>query len=161
MVDLPAGSPRPPAEDRTRIRLSVDPTSAGVARAFAGHALAAWPPGIPAADAVLVVSELVTNAVSHALGPVTLTLTLCEHHLRIAVGDHDVARGPVVQRPDADATGGRGLALVERLTDRWGVRYRRERGTKTVWCELPRSWVGDQWAAHVTESPATGLPRGR
>jgi anti-sigma regulatory factor (Ser/Thr protein kinase) len=90
------------------------------------------------ADLRLLVSELVSNSVRHAGlaadQPVRLTLRIERSTLRVEVHD----KGPGLRdRPlDGDplaATGGRGLLLVERLTDRWGAS---QDGSSVVWFEI-------------------------
>jgi two-component sensor histidine kinase len=77
----------------------------------------------------LVVTELVTNAVEHGKGDkVRFALTCCESGaLRVEVDDYS-AGAPQVGRPDQDAERGRGLVLVEALTDAWG------RDGTCTWC---------------------------
>jgi anti-sigma regulatory factor (Ser/Thr protein kinase) len=86
-----------------------------------------------AEDAVLLVSELVTNAVKYGgEGPVELRLAPDDDHVRISVRDHG-GRGVLpVMRESGDGEGGHGLRLVDALSDRWGV----ERGSTIVWFEL-------------------------
>ncbi|MGW0856833.1 ATP-binding protein [Streptomyces sp. NPDC002690] len=103
--------------------------------------LCAWEvPGDTCCDAVLLVSELATNAVLHTdSGHVLcgLTLTGDERRLRIELHDED---GPPV-RPSGRRVGpgeesGRGLLLVQQLADSWGsARSTRSEG-KVVWAEL-------------------------
>jgi anti-sigma regulatory factor (Ser/Thr protein kinase) len=84
-----------------------------------------------AADARLVVSELVTNAVVHARTPIEVTLQVRDRILRIEVTDLGVDRP---QRWARDDTGGRGLPIIEALGRAWGVI---DLGSsKTVWCEV-------------------------
>ncbi|SEO65314.1 Anti-sigma regulatory factor (Ser/Thr protein kinase) [Actinacidiphila rubida] len=95
--------------------------------------------GVPAlADtAELLTTELVTNALQHTGGGAELTATLSfgpRNLLRIEVSD-GLARKPAPGPPGGDhATSGRGLLLVEALSDAWGV-HSRGRG-KVVWFEL-------------------------
>jgi anti-sigma regulatory factor (Ser/Thr protein kinase) len=91
------------------------------ARRFTSRTMRAW--GVAAhADAVLlIVSELVTNALVHTEGPVRLDLTLVGNRMRIAVADTS-PRSPV--KPTSigwEATGGRGLLLVEAMSAAWGT----------------------------------------
>lgn len=86
----------------------------------------------------LLVSELVTNSVLHAgLGRgdhISLTVAVGTEAVRVEVSDPGpgFAEPP---KPDIEATRGRGLLLVERVADRWGV----NRGERTrVWFELDR-----------------------
>jgi anti-sigma regulatory factor (Ser/Thr protein kinase) len=87
-----------------------------------------------AEDGRLVVSELVTNGVQHARTEMSVDLVLTRAGLEVGV--HDDGPGephvvPVAQR----GLGGRGLALVSRLAQEWGVEFA-ERGGKRVWCLL-------------------------
>ncbi|MFD9336195.1 ATP-binding protein [Streptomyces sp. NPDC060028] len=85
-------------------------------------------------DALLLVSELLTNASLHAGGCDELVLTAGGTALRIEVCDGTTtlpARHPAPQR---GIPGGRGLYIVERLSDRWGADTY---GTgKAVWAEI-------------------------
>jgi anti-sigma regulatory factor (Ser/Thr protein kinase) len=113
-------------------------SSPGVARAW----LRTWLDGRvseqTASDAMLVVSELVTNSVVHsgvaAGDPVQLRANLDADVLRLEVGDlgvgTDIVRTPP---PDLEMRGGFGLAIVESLAARWGVVH--ASGTR-VWCEM-------------------------
>ncbi|MHB1924464.1 MAG: ATP-binding protein [Acidimicrobiales bacterium] len=91
--------------------------------------------------AVLLTSELVTNALLYAVGPIRLTLVITPRHIRIEVCDSS----PVVPLPkayDSEALTGRGLDLVEALSDAWGVE--RQDNGKAVWFEIGASLSGDQ-----------------
>ncbi len=98
--------------------------------------------GLPAevrTDALLVLSELVTNSVRHAEAPdgapVRVTAELKDRVLRLEVADAGRDRRFTRRSPDLQAGGGFGLQLVERLSLRWGIA---ESGGTVVWCELPR-----------------------
>ncbi|MGV9572175.1 SpoIIE family protein phosphatase, partial [Streptomyces nigra] len=114
------------------------PEAVGHARRFTRRTLRAWQ--VPPQDrdtALLVVSELVTNALVHTDGQVRLDLTLVGRRLRVAVADSS-PRTPV--RPTSiswEATGGRGILLVEAMTTAWGTVP--VSGGKQVWCELALS----------------------
>ncbi|MGZ4639927.1 MAG: ATP-binding SpoIIE family protein phosphatase [Actinomycetes bacterium] len=84
---------------------------------------------------VLVVSELVTNAVRQGDGPVRIGLELTDESLLVEVFDSG-HRLPRLADSAVDSTGGRGLHLIDTLSDRWGVRE--ELDGKTVWARL--SW---------------------
>ncbi|MFH8658502.1 ATP-binding SpoIIE family protein phosphatase [Streptomyces afghaniensis] len=94
-------------------------------------------------SAVLLVSELVTNAVRFATGPLTIRLIRTGHGLVCEVGDSGNGR-PRLRRGAPLDDGGRGLGIVHRLTTRWGVRWT-DTG-KVVWAEvatatpLPGRW---------------------
>ncbi|MFI2433432.1 SpoIIE family protein phosphatase [Streptomyces sp. NPDC018693] len=111
------------------------PEAAGHARRFTRRTLRAW--GVPkdAMDVpLLVVSELVTNALVHTDGKVRLDLTLIHDRLRVAVTDAS-PRTPV--KPTNlgwEATGGRGILLVEAMSEAWGTLP--VSGGKQVWCEV-------------------------
>lgn len=115
-------------EQSATLRLVPHPTSVRAAREFVASTLRDWGWTEHVATAVLLTSELVTNAIVHAQSDVGVTLR-GEPYLRVEVSDEGVA--PV--RPDPRG-GGRGLWLVEALAAVWGVRPE-ERG-KTVWFEL-------------------------
>ena len=108
--------------------------SARLARRWAGPVLARWSVDGDTADAVLVVSELVTNAVAHGSGDVSVTLARFSERLRIEV--HDQGDGQVTSDPaPLEATGGRGVYIVSQVADRWGVDCPAG-GGKTVWAEF-------------------------
>jgi anti-sigma regulatory factor (Ser/Thr protein kinase) len=72
------------------------------------------------ADLELLVSELVTNAVRHAPGPLTLALS-CDGHVEVEVSDTSV-RTPAPRKPDLRGGGGFGWHLVTTLADRLEIR---------------------------------------
>ena len=77
-----------------------------------------WP---PAQDAELVISELVANAVEHGAGPITLTLWLTEGRIRGEVADAGTGAPPAPVESSEDSERGRGLTLVDALSERWGA----------------------------------------
>lgn len=83
--------------------------------------------------AVLLTSELVTNALLHAGSEIELRLSADDGCVRAVVQDHSPVL-PAASDYDEDAATGRGLGLVEMLATRWGVE-RRASG-KAVWFEL-------------------------
>lgn len=84
-------------------------------------------------DAELVVSELVSNAVLHGGGCTDVEVRLADHIARIEVGDRSSAL-PVVGWASEESMTGRGLRLVARLAQAWGVEHRQ--GGKVVWAEV-------------------------
>ncbi|WP_328348047.1 ATP-binding protein [Streptomyces violaceus] len=124
-----------------QLEIRPDPAEVGRARRWARSRLAGS--GIQADEPlaetlILLVSELVTNAVVHTGCPAVLLLSLPhavtdEATVRLEVADRSV-RAPVPRCADDDTTGGRGLALVDGLADRWG--WSAEGAGKRIWCEL-------------------------
>lgn len=110
--------------------------SPGLARQVARDALTSWQLTYLTDTAVLVISELVTNAVLHArTGGSALALHLEFHGtwLRIEVHDGDL-RGPEPRVPSESDESGFGLVIVAALADKWGVRE--TAAGKAVWAEL-------------------------
>ncbi|MEU9075428.1 PAS domain S-box protein [Kitasatospora sp. NPDC004745] len=106
------------------------------ARSFVGKVIASWGGSDRAADAQLLTSELVANAVQHAEGPVRLSLYRHTCELAVEIAD----RSPQVPHPrlaEKDAESGRGLFLVNALADSWGVRPAVE--GKTTWFTLSQT----------------------
>lgn len=92
-------------------------------------------------DATVVVSELVTNAIQHGSGPVTLVLMFDGGVLHGAVTDHGHGLPVLTRIPEEepDAPGdenGRGLPIVDALVDRWGMSFTPDRRGKTVWFRM-------------------------
>ena len=87
-------------------------------------------------DAVLLVSELVTNAVKYGPEHGEIRLIVGEHDSTMRVTVHDTGAGPLPEMRPRDRLphegGGHGLRLVDRVADRWGV----ERGSTRVWFEI-------------------------
>jgi signal transduction histidine kinase len=114
------------------LRLAERNTSAALARQFTRSTLASWRSPGSHDDIVLVVSELVTNALLHGHGTPVVRLQDGADHVRVEVCD-DSPLLPVSHR--VTPTSGLGLRVVEQLSAAWGA-SRRGRG-KVVWCELP------------------------
>jgi anti-sigma regulatory factor (Ser/Thr protein kinase) len=85
-------------------------------------------------DAVLLVSELVTNAVKYGPEHEAIRLIIQNDGQRTRFTVHDLGLGPLPEMREVGdpAPGGHGLRLVNSLADRWGV----ERGSTRVWFEL-------------------------
>ncbi len=104
------------------------------ARAVAAEAVRRWDLG-GAEDAVLlIVSEMVTNALVHAQSSARLVLWQLPDAVRIEVSD-DSPSEPRPRLASTDALGGRGMLLVEALSSRWGTLDRPD--GKTVWAHVP------------------------
>jgi len=80
------------------------------------------------------VNELVTNALLHARTAARVELDLDDHRLLVLVSDGGLSGVLSRQESDPSAARGRGLMLVEAMTDAWGSE-RSSRGT-TVWFEV-------------------------
>ncbi|MEV5608001.1 ATP-binding protein [Streptomyces sp. NPDC052225] len=132
---------------QVQLEVGADPAEVGRARRWARSRLAGS--GIeadePLAEAlILLVSELVTNAVVHTGRPAVLRMALpadagvhdrCPGTVRVEVADAS-ARPPTPRHAHGDETNGRGLELVDGLADRWG--WQAEGSGKTIWCEIDR-----------------------
>jgi hypothetical protein len=157
---------------QVQLEIRPDPTEVGRARRWARSRLAGL--GIAADEPlaetlILLVSELVTNAVVHTGHAAVLRLSLpgataaapadadvppadadvppavsAAGTVRVEVADGS-SRAPVPRCAGSDATGGRGLALVDCLADRWG--WSPEGAGKSIWCELDRCAGPGQSAA--------------
>jgi two-component sensor histidine kinase len=79
--------------------------------------------------ATLLVSELATNSIMHASGPITLRAQLDDYTLRVNVDDKDVQ---LPQARDPDRNGGRGLHIIATLATQWGTEPINGAG-KTTW----------------------------
>ncbi|MFJ6676148.1 ATP-binding protein [Actinosynnema sp. NPDC091369] len=109
----------------------IDRGAAGLARDFVRKTLADLGYLGDHSDVVLVVSELVSNALRHTATIPVIRLVGDVRRLRIEVADGS----PVLPRPRLSATvGGWGLQLVARLTTAWGADP--DLGGKVVWCEM-------------------------
>lgn len=88
--------------------------------------------------AMLLTSELVTNAIQHAAPPVSVEVSVADARVRVEVTDGSPEL-PRVLSPEPHETGGRGMQFLERRAERWGVV---EHGSstggprKTIWFEL-------------------------
>lgn len=96
--------------------------------------------GVPP-DAVRVIALLTTEAVANAVehgpadGEIDVEVHRLDGGLRVAVRDASHSP-PVLHEVPPTAPGGRGIMLIDTLSERWGVEYHRD-GTKTVWFEVP------------------------
>lgn len=108
--------------------------SVPAARHFVVDVLLAWGCEHLTSDAALIISELATNALSHAVSPFRAVVDRRGRGLRIGVEDANEV--PLERRPSgAYDVGGRGVAIIEALSERWGSSP--VPGGKVVWAELP------------------------
>jgi anti-sigma regulatory factor (Ser/Thr protein kinase) len=125
---------RPTELQLCRVRLTKGPAAPGEARAQVRAAIRAWELPVDADVAVLLTSELVTNAISHEPGDNVMLAIACSGGV-LRVDVYDTSRSlPVVVDAPADAEAGRGLMLVATLAADWG--YYRTPAGKTVWFAL-------------------------
>jgi anti-sigma regulatory factor (Ser/Thr protein kinase) len=111
---------RPTVQRQRRISLTAAPPAAAAARSQVRTAVNAWDVPVDVPVAVLLVSELVTNAIRHEESEaVTLIITCACNQLRVEVHDTSCSVPVFVVGP-ADAEAGRGLMLVASLSDEWG-----------------------------------------
>ncbi|MER8186385.1 ATP-binding protein [Kitasatospora sp. NPDC094015] len=133
----PPGAALPAAGQRRSVLLAGLPRQVSRARAFTREALADWGRTDPeeVEDLLLLVNELVANALLHAGGAQRLTLhATAGGRLRIEVAD-GLRTPPVMSRPHRPGQpGGHGMHIVQRLADAWGV-AEHDSG-KTVWAEV-------------------------
>ncbi|WP_237285456.1 SpoIIE family protein phosphatase [Streptomyces niveus] len=121
------------AEDIASWSLPQDPVAAGQAREHVRDQLDAWHLDDLAMTTELLASELVSNVIRHAQGPVRLRL-LRGRTLVCEVSDGSLTT-PHVRRASATDESGRGLQLVSALAQRWGARY--TASGKSIWTEQP------------------------
>jgi PAS domain S-box-containing protein len=111
--------------------LPTDPAVVARAREMAAERLRAWGLDDLVFTTELVVSELVTNAIRHATGPIQLRL-IRERTLICEVSD-GASTAPHLRHPRTTDEGGRGLFLIAQFTQRWGTRYHPD--GKIIWAE--------------------------
>jgi anti-sigma regulatory factor (Ser/Thr protein kinase) len=143
MLPVAWGSALPRFADwplRAILELGAVPAAPGCARAWTRQVLREWRLTVLADDAELVVSELTTNSVVasrwRVLAGIRLTLICDRQQLVVLVADSDPGT-PARRHAGADDESGRGLLLVESLSDRFGW-YLAADGTpgKVVWAVL-------------------------
>ncbi|MGP3984306.1 ATP-binding protein [Streptomyces sp. KR80] len=149
---------------QVQLEVRPDPAEVGRARTWARSRLArsGIEPDEPLAETlILLISELVTNAVVHTGCPAVLRMLLPDadaaasvpgtaagaveasalrargaETVRVEVADRSL-RPPMPRHAQGEETNGRGLELVDGLADRWG--WRAEGAGKSIWCEVDRS----------------------
>jgi anti-sigma regulatory factor (Ser/Thr protein kinase) len=104
------------------------------ARIFVASVLLTW--GVDTDDAVLLVSELATNAVLHARSEFGVCVSHEGDRVRVEVSDDNSRLPSFVTVPD-DANSGRGLLLLQTVSGSWGVES--HGSGKTIWFEMPVS----------------------
>lgn len=128
---------------QVQLEVRPDPAEVGRARRWARSRLLGSGIGAdePLAETlILLISELVTNAVVHTGTAAKLRMCFTSSGavvgtVRVEVVDAS-ARPPRQRHADGDDTNGRGLELVDGLADRWG--WQQEGAGKRIWCEVDR-----------------------
>lgn len=117
-----------------RCEFPAQPASAGEARRFVLTALAESGVAGLSDTAMLLVSELVSNAVLHAGTPIQVVIRIDKGGMRLEV--HDGSAQLPVRKNYSNLSGtGRGLRMVERMATAWGVEPEPD-GGKVVWCRI-------------------------
>ncbi|MGW1798441.1 SpoIIE family protein phosphatase [Streptomyces sp. NPDC001984] len=126
--------------DRTAVwDVPEDPEAVGRVRAAAARTLEEWGLAESAFTTELILSELVTNAIRHAGGPIRVRL-IRDRCLICEVSDGS-STAPHLRRAATTDEGGRGLFLVAQFAERWGTRYTPE--GKVIWTEQPLGPEGE------------------
>jgi PAS domain S-box-containing protein len=136
-------------------RLPPQPSSVAEARALVGTLLEEAGRAELRDDAVLVVSEVVTNALLHAGTPIEVAARVDADHLRVEVSDGS-DHLPVRRNYAATAGTGRGLMMLESMVEEWGVE-RHPRG-KTVWFEIAAGGEADPDATRQDSRDTGAVP---
>ncbi|CAM5697323.1 hypothetical protein SPURM210S_08117 [Streptomyces purpurascens] len=151
-----------------RAAASFEPVGRSVAsaRSFVRDTLQGWGFADIVDDAVVLTSELVTNAVVHAGTSADLLCLRSDEGVRIEVADRYPEReiplqGAAINMGNPDREGGRGLQLCAALAGRWGVEYTPTH--KTVWfqLDLPARAVGTRAAGPALPADLLPLADGR
>jgi anti-sigma regulatory factor (Ser/Thr protein kinase) len=145
--DEPGGEPG--ASDW--FELPADDTAPGIARGTARRLVGRWAVGAVVEPLMLIVSELVANAVRHGHPPIRLLLQRVGRGVRVDVHDEAPLAGPMkglnerVRLPSAKAQGGRGLFLVHALSAEHGVEHIPDDG-KRIWAVVEPEQPGSHRA---------------
>jgi anti-sigma regulatory factor (Ser/Thr protein kinase) len=120
--------------DRSRsLQLERQATAAALLRRWLEAEFSDVISGPRLAELQLVGTELVTNALQHGDGQVSVRVVMSGHALVIEVVDEGEGNVPSIRAQPADESGGWGLQIVERLAVAWGAYA----GTTHIWAELP------------------------
>ncbi|MFI0788791.1 SpoIIE family protein phosphatase [Streptomyces lydicus] len=131
------GAPEHDTVGRFRQHIApADPEGLSAARHMIRSAVRAWGAAERSEEIELVADELITNALLHTDGEAVVNIRMPHsvgRRLRLEVEDHSSSL-PRRREPGEAGVSGRGLLLVDRLADVWGVEPRG--GGKCVWCEF-------------------------
>jgi anti-sigma regulatory factor (Ser/Thr protein kinase) len=129
------------------LQLPTDPSAGRLARGFVLSLLGTWGLEELCDTVVLLTSEVVTNAVLHAASPLALQVTRLDDGVRVAISDGSRSQ-PARRRHSQQATTGRGLRLLDDLSDEWGSDA--NAGGKTVW--FTATTAADPWAPYANRN---------
>ena len=117
-------------------RLAAEPRSVRAARRVVSEAVGDALPEGELEGVLLATSEVVTNAVEHGAPPIDLRVAAADSRLRVEVRDGSPLPPRMRHGEPAGASDvrGRGMTIVDRVTDRWGVEELSD--GKAVWFEL-------------------------
>jgi anti-sigma regulatory factor (Ser/Thr protein kinase) len=135
LIALVAEPEVPDQVDQASRRIVNDISTPQSVRHWAAAFLDRW--GVPEDEvqaAILIIDELIANAITHTTGPTDIVLTRRGATVRVEVQDPS-DRLPRLRRTSDDDVGGRGLQIVAKLASEWGADLREE-GGKTVWFEI-------------------------
>ena len=127
-----------------QLDLPARPDSVAVARSFVRDLVRACDAGLGGPidpelveDAMLLVSELVSNAILHGRPMIRLSVSVSISRVEVEVADQgDRLPGPPVAVADPRQARGRGLHLVEQLSTDWGIRPQVPPPGKSVWFSI-------------------------
>ncbi|MGI8863880.1 MAG: STAS domain-containing protein [Solirubrobacteraceae bacterium] len=126
--------------ERVNLELRRDPQAPGQARGEVRQAIERRLNEVELATAVLLTSELVTNAVVHPppddSQPIELRISSYPDRVRVEVFDSGGGFRPEALPKSPTESGGRGLMVVEQLASRWGIDHGTDGGRFCVWYEL-------------------------
>ncbi len=120
---------------RVARRFPNSPSSVTQARRYVQSQIEDAPQEIAEAVAVMT-SELVTNSIRHAASDFEVRVDRRGGSIRVEVTDRGGSGLPTVMSPDPTSPSGRGLFIVEQLSDSWGVAPSADSTAKTVWFTL-------------------------
>jgi anti-sigma regulatory factor (Ser/Thr protein kinase) len=143
--------------ERVTLELAVNDQAPRQARQEVREAIAARVSQPDSEIAVLITSELVTNAVVHPAhqegAAIELRIDTDEGRIRVEVSDSGHGFEPGEPTPDDNAIGGRGLVVVDRGATRWGTSHNNR---FSVWFELEAEQNPEPAGVAATPAPATG-----
>lgn len=132
-MNLPPREKAAPSTQRAAVHLKATTRAPGESREFVQRCLRVWNSSCDCDQAMAVVCELVTNAVTHASSDVELVVQRTAKGVVIEVSDGDSSM-PQMMKPGRFDECHRGMIIVAAQSDRWGARA--TASGKTVWAEI-------------------------